>query len=100
MPVRRPHRRGGWVCQRAGHLRVSLCWCDHGKLTPGTPPTAMTPEDILRHLSTEQMARAGLIWENRRMVNERLRRCMLRAGLGTEALAERAQVSTKTVGRW
>lgn len=34
------------------------------------------------------------------MINERLRRCMLRAGLGTEALAERAQVSTKTVGRW
>jgi transcriptional regulator with XRE-family HTH domain len=34
------------------------------------------------------------------MVNERLRRCMLRAGLGSEALAERAQVSTKTVGRW
>ena len=34
------------------------------------------------------------------MVNERLRRCMLRAGLGTESLAEAAQVSTKTVQRW
>lgn len=34
------------------------------------------------------------------MVNERLRRCMLRAGLGTEALAEMAEVSTKTVERW
>jgi transcriptional regulator with XRE-family HTH domain len=34
------------------------------------------------------------------MVNERLRRCMLRAGLGTETLAEMAQVSTKTVERW
>lgn len=34
------------------------------------------------------------------MVNERLRRCMLRAGLSVEALAETAQVSTKTVGRW
>src|SRR5260370_41389142 len=34
------------------------------------------------------------------MVNERLRRAMLRAGLGTEALAERAQVSVKTVERW
>src|SRR5712691_7365012 len=34
------------------------------------------------------------------MVNERLRRSMLRAGLGTEALAETAQVSTKTVERW
>jgi len=34
------------------------------------------------------------------MVNERLRRCMLRAGLSIEALAEMAQVSTKTVERW
>jgi transcriptional regulator with XRE-family HTH domain len=34
------------------------------------------------------------------MVNERLRRCMLRAGLGTEALAEAVQVSVKTVQRW
>ena len=34
------------------------------------------------------------------MVNERLRRCMLRAGLATETLAEAAQVSTKTVERW
>ncbi len=34
------------------------------------------------------------------MVNERLRRCMLRAGLGTENFAEMAQVSTKTVERW
>ncbi len=34
------------------------------------------------------------------MVNERLRRCMLRAGLSTETLAETAQVSTKTVERW
>ncbi len=34
------------------------------------------------------------------MVNERLRRCMLRAGLGTETLAEMAQVSTNTVERW
>jgi transcriptional regulator with XRE-family HTH domain len=34
------------------------------------------------------------------MVNERLRRCMLRAGLGTETFAEMAQVSTKTVERW
>jgi transcriptional regulator with XRE-family HTH domain len=34
------------------------------------------------------------------MVNERLRRCMLRAGLAAETLAERAQVSTKTVERW
>ena len=34
------------------------------------------------------------------MVNERLRRCMLRAGLNTEALAETAEVSTKTVERW
>ena len=34
------------------------------------------------------------------MVNERLRRSMLRAGLGAEALAERAQVSVKTVERW
>jgi transcriptional regulator with XRE-family HTH domain len=34
------------------------------------------------------------------VVNERLRRYMLRAGLGTEALAEKAQVSTKTVERW
>lgn len=35
-----------------------------------------------------------------RVVNERLRRCMLRAGLDTAALAETAQVSTKTVERW
>jgi len=34
------------------------------------------------------------------MLNERLRRSMLRAGLGAEALAETAQVSTKTVERW
>ena len=34
------------------------------------------------------------------MINERLRRCMLRAGLSTEALSEKAQVSTKTVERW
>ena len=34
------------------------------------------------------------------MVNERLRRSMLRAGLHTESLAEAAQVSTKTVERW
>jgi len=34
------------------------------------------------------------------MVNERLRRCMLRAGLDTATLAESAQVSTKTVERW
>jgi transcriptional regulator with XRE-family HTH domain len=34
------------------------------------------------------------------MVNERLRRCMLRAGLVTESLAEKAQVSVKTVERW
>lgn len=34
------------------------------------------------------------------MVNERLRRCMLRAGLSTETLAETAQVSVKTVDRW
>src|SRR6266702_2482722 len=34
------------------------------------------------------------------MVNERLRRSMLRAGLGAEGLAERAQVSVKTVERW
>jgi transcriptional regulator with XRE-family HTH domain len=38
--------------------------------------------------------------EDRVMVNERLRRCMLRAGLGSEALAEAAQVSTKTVEWW
>ncbi len=34
------------------------------------------------------------------MVNERLRRSMLRAGLHTETLAQAAQVSTKTVERW
>ncbi len=34
------------------------------------------------------------------MLNERLRRSMLRAGLHTETLAEAAQVSTKTVERW
>ncbi|HEY5990006.1 MAG TPA: helix-turn-helix transcriptional regulator [Streptosporangiaceae bacterium] len=34
------------------------------------------------------------------MVNERLRRCMLRAGLDIATLAENAQVSTKTVERW
>ena len=35
------------------------------------------------------------------VVNERLRRWVLpRRPEGTEALAERAQVSTKTVGRW
>jgi transcriptional regulator with XRE-family HTH domain len=34
------------------------------------------------------------------MVNERLRRSMLRAGLHTLSLAEAAQVSTKTVERW
>src|SRR5215470_18120037 len=39
-------------------------------------------------------------WKNRGMVNERLRRCMLRAGLDTATLAESAQVSTKTVERW
>jgi transcriptional regulator with XRE-family HTH domain len=46
------------------------------------------------------MAADDLLWEDRGMVNERLRRCMLRAGLGTEALAETAEVSTKTVERW
>ena len=39
-------------------------------------------------------------WDDAVMVNERLRRSMLRAGLGAEALAERAQVSVKTVERW
>ena len=34
------------------------------------------------------------------MVNERLRRSMLRAGLATGTLAETARVSTKTVERW
>ncbi|WP_198659150.1 helix-turn-helix transcriptional regulator [Nocardiopsis sp. FIRDI 009] len=34
------------------------------------------------------------------MVNERLRRAMLRAGLDTRALAEAAEVSTKSVERW
>jgi transcriptional regulator with XRE-family HTH domain len=34
------------------------------------------------------------------MVNERLRRCMLRAGMDTATLAESAQISTKTVERW
>lgn len=34
------------------------------------------------------------------MVNERLRRSMLRAGLHTESLAQAAQVSTKSVERW
>ncbi len=34
------------------------------------------------------------------MLNERLRRSMLRAELHTETLAEAAQVSTKTVERW
>jgi transcriptional regulator with XRE-family HTH domain len=34
------------------------------------------------------------------MLNERLRRCMLRGGFSAEALAEMAQVSTKTVERW
>jgi transcriptional regulator with XRE-family HTH domain len=38
--------------------------------------------------------------EDRAMVNERLRRSMLRAGLHTQTLAEAAQVSTKTVERW
>lgn len=46
------------------------------------------------------MAVDGCLWEDRTMVNERLRRCMLRAGLGTEDLAEMAQISTKTVERW
>jgi transcriptional regulator with XRE-family HTH domain len=46
------------------------------------------------------MAVDGCLWEDRIMVNERLRRCMLRAGLGTEGLAEMAQISTKTVERW
>jgi transcriptional regulator with XRE-family HTH domain len=40
------------------------------------------------------------LWEYLVMVNERLRRSMLRAGLATETLAETAQVSTKTVERW
>jgi len=34
------------------------------------------------------------------VVNERVRRCMLRAGLDAEALARAAQVSAKTVDRW
>ncbi len=34
------------------------------------------------------------------MVNERLRRSMLRAGLHPQTLAQAAQVSTKTVDRW
>ncbi|WP_220449964.1 helix-turn-helix transcriptional regulator [Nonomuraea longispora] len=34
------------------------------------------------------------------MVNERLRRTMLRAGLDVEQLADVAQVSVKSVGRW
>ena len=34
------------------------------------------------------------------MVNERLRRTMLRAGLDIQQLADMAQVSVKSVGRW
>jgi transcriptional regulator with XRE-family HTH domain len=60
----------------------------------------MTLEDILGHLAKGEMAVDDCLWKDRVMVNERLRRCMLRAGLGTEALAEMAQVSTKTVERW
>jgi transcriptional regulator with XRE-family HTH domain len=46
------------------------------------------------------MTGGDCLWEDRVVVNERLRRCMVRAGLGTEALAEMAQISTKTVERW
>jgi transcriptional regulator with XRE-family HTH domain len=46
------------------------------------------------------MAIDRVAWDDAVMVNERLRRSMLRAGLGTEGLAERAQVSVKTVERW
>jgi transcriptional regulator with XRE-family HTH domain len=60
----------------------------------------MTLGDIFGQLETEQMAEGGYLWEDRAVVNERLRRCMLRAGLDTETLAETAQVSTKTVERW
>jgi transcriptional regulator with XRE-family HTH domain len=60
----------------------------------------MTLEDIHGHLATGEMVADDYLWQDRIMVNERLRRCMLRAGLGTEALAETAQVSTKTVERW
>src|SRR5215472_16938965 len=46
------------------------------------------------------MTTERVTWNDPGMVNERLRRSMLRAALGTEALAERAQVSVKTVERW
>jgi hypothetical protein len=46
------------------------------------------------------MTAERITWDGAVMVNERLRRSMLRAGLGAEALADQAQVSVKTVERW